>query len=472
MIKGIDLLVPAKPVCEFAPCTLNCEGDRVGISRLEHVALPFLSRPAAWATLDTGHQIVVIAKPGEVVHLHTLVRTGSVNETNDNTGISHFLEHLLFKGSERFPAGAFDRILESIGARVNAGTSRDYTHYYVTVPRGAAGEYYRLALDLHADMLLHARLPEEEIGPPFAPDDPHVTGKRERMVVLEEIKMNRDRPWRRAVQQLAELLYPTHPYRREVLGTAQVIAGIPAAAIRSYYRTWYQPANMVTIITGELPEEETLSDVAHNFLFTDISSVPPQRWLPETPPHEPRSAQVTLPLHVAYVLLGFLGPPSADLRATVALDVISLLLGETASSRLHLRLVEQLPNTPFIDAGSSHWTFRDSGTLLAYGLVQHGEVETACNLLRDEVARLQREPPDSAEIAKAVTRLEVHFAAQAETAAGISFGIADSMARLNGPEGYTEYLPILHSLTPEDLTLYAGTYLPADRACTVIVAPE
>ncbi len=87
------------------------------------------------------------------------------------------------------------------------------------MPRGQEGEYYRLALDLHADMMLHARLPEEEIGPPFDPDHPQVAVKRERMVVLEEIKMNRDRPWRRAMQQLAELLYPPHPYRREVLGS-------------------------------------------------------------------------------------------------------------------------------------------------------------------------------------------------------------------------------------------------------------
>ncbi len=75
----------------------------MGISRLEHITLPYLSRPAAWATLDNGHQVFVIDKPGEVVHLHTVVRTGSVNETEENTGVSHFLEHLMFKGTERFP---------------------------------------------------------------------------------------------------------------------------------------------------------------------------------------------------------------------------------------------------------------------------------------------------------------------------------------------------------------------------------
>lgn len=443
----------------------------MGITRLEHVSLPYLHQPAAWATLDNGHQVIVIHKPGDVVHLHTVVRTGSVNETDENTGVSHFLEHLMFKGTERFPAGAFDRILEGMGARVNASTSKDLTQYYITLPKGDEGEYYHLALDLHADMLLHALLPDEEIGPPFDPNNPQVTEKRERMVVIEEIKMGKDRPWRRAIQELTELLYPHHPYRREVIGTAEVIATIPTEQIRTYYHTWYQPANMITIVTGDLPEDETIRDVERNFQFKTSGGLPHPVFLPEAPPTEPRSARVSLPLNIAYLVMGFLGPPSTDLRATIALDVISLLLGETASSRMLLRLVEQLPNTPFFDVGSTHWTYRDSSNVLAYGIVRPDEAETSFNLLREEIARLHTEPPSAKELETAVTRLEAQFAAQAETAVGLATGIADSMARLNNPSNYTEYLPILHSLTREDLAHYAATYLPDDRSCCVIVAP-
>ncbi|HEY3380073.1 MAG TPA: insulinase family protein, partial [Armatimonadota bacterium] len=181
----------------------------MSIAHVTQITLPYLRHPAWWATLDNGHQVIVIHKPGDVVHLHTVVRTGSVNESDENTGVSHFLEHLMFKGSERFPAGAFDRILEGIGGRVNASTSKDFTQYYITIPKGTDGEYYRLALDLHADMLLHAALPDSEIGPPFEVNNPNVTEKRERMVVIEEIKMGRDNPWRQSVQRLSELLYPT-----------------------------------------------------------------------------------------------------------------------------------------------------------------------------------------------------------------------------------------------------------------------
>lgn len=439
--------------------------------RIEEVTLPYMRHPARWATLGNGHQVFVIHKPGDVVHLHTVVRTGSVNETDENTGVSHFLEHLMFKGTERFPAGAFDRILEGIGGRINASTSKDLTQYFITIPKGAVGEHYRLALDLHADMLLHAALPDEEIGPTFDPDNPQVTEKRERMVVLEEIKMGRDNPWRQAVLSLTEQLYPTHPYRREVIGTAKVIASIPRGEIVDYYRTWYQPGNMITIVTGELDPDETIRDVERNFDFHAARPVRLPSFAQEQPPASPRISHLAMPLNVSYVIMGFLGPPSENLRATIALDVLSMILGEGNSSRMQQRLVEQLPSTPFIEAGSTHWTYRDSSNVLSYGIVHPDQTERAFELLRKEVDGLHTEPPTPDEVEKTITRLEVSFAAQAETAAGISYGIADSMARLNNPSNYTEYLPVLRSLTRDDLMAYAAEYLSADRLCAVTVSP-
>jgi zinc protease len=274
------------------------------------------------------------------------------------------------------------------------------------------------------------------------------------------------------MQRLTELLYPTHPYRREVIGTAEVIATIPRADIKAYYRRWYRPAQMVTLVAGELEPDEVLASVAAAFAFPEerpaVADVPP----PDAAPPAPRTARISLPLNVAYVILGYLGPPSADQRAVVALDTISLLLGEGMSSRIQQRLVEQLPNTPFVDAGSSHWTYRASSQILSYGVVRADAAAQATDLLRAEVARLHTEPPTTEEFAKAVTRLESQFAAQAETAAGLCNALADSMARLNAPDGYTEYLPILRSLTPGDLADYARQYLPHEQVCIVTVGPD
>jgi zinc protease len=444
----------------------------VEIVRSDQVILPYLHQPATWATLDNGHQVLVIPKAGEVVQLHTVVHVGSVEEMDANTGISHFLEHLMFKGTERFPAGAFDRLLEGIGGRVNAGTAKDTTQYFVTLPRGVEGEYYRLALDLHADMLMHALLPEEEIGPPFDPHASEAMEKRERMVVIEEIKMGKDNPWRQAITALSELLYPTHPYRREVIGTAEVIASVPAETIRAYYRYWYRPGNMITIVTGDLPPEATVLDVARAFHFERAEPPVHPVFTPEAPPTSPRQTRKVMPLNVGYAALGFLGPPASALRVTIGLDVLSLILGEGLSSRIHQRLVEQLPNTPFFDAGSTHWTHRDSSNMLVYGIVRPDALQQAHDLLAEQVQRLQAEPPSATEMQKAVTCLEAHFAAKAETAAGLAFSIADSFANLHSPAGYTEYLPILNSLTAEELQRLAVEYLDTGRMCSVLLGPE
>jgi predicted Zn-dependent peptidase len=256
-----------------------------------------------------------------------------------------------------------------------------------------------------------------------------------------------------------------------VIGSAEVIAAIPREAIREYYCAWYQPANMVTIVAGELEAEPTLRDVERRFQFAAPCAVRHPSFAAEKAPGAPRTAHLTLPLNVGYVLTGFLGPPSADLRATIALDVVSLLLGEGISSRLHLRLLEQLPDTPFFDLGSTHWTYRDSSNVIAYGIVRPEATAQALALLRGEIAHLHAEPPGPDELAKAVTRLEAQFAAQAELAAGLSLGLADSVARLNSPSSYTDYLPILHSLTPEELAACAAAYLPDERLCAVTVSP-
>lgn len=437
---------------------------------MQQISLPYLRQPANWWQMENGHQILLIPKAGEVVHWHTVVRAGSLYENNTNNGISHFLEHLMFKGTPCYPAGKFDRMLEAVGARVNASTSKDFTQYYITLPAGNNGDFSRMALELHADMLLNAALPESEIGPPFTIESPPAE-KRERMVVIEEIKMGMDNPMRQAMQQLNELLYPTHPYRREVIGTAEIIASIPQQTIVDYYRQWYQPANMITIVSGDFAAQQICDEIAQAFNFPSPTPLPIMNFAAELPPAEPRIIRTVAPLNVSYILLAFLGPPASDLRTGIALDVISLILGEGDSSRINQRLVEQLPNSPFFEAGTAHWSHRESSNLLCFGVARPDASEEAFDLLRAEIARLQQEVPTAAEIAKAVTRLETSFAAQAETTAGLCGGIADSMARLNNPAAYIDYLPILKSLTADEISAAITRILADSQLCAVLVAP-
>lgn len=437
---------------------------------IREVVLPYLARPAGVATLDSGHTVVVIPKPGDVVHLHTVVRVGSALEDDRTNGISHFLEHLMFKGTPRYPAGDFDRILEGMGARINASTSKDWTQYYATLPKGEEGRFYRRALELHADMLLNPLLPESEIGPPFDPANPQVEQKRERHVVIEEIKMGKDNPWRRCLQALNALMYRHHPYRREVIGTEEVIASVTRETLMEYYRRWYAADNMVTIVAGDLEIEPTVEAVRREFSFGQerVGSLP--AFPPEPDQTEMRVEELHGDVQTGYVLAGFRGSPGS-LEETIALDIAMVVLGEGKSSRLHQRLVEKLSDTPFFDLGAAQWEYRDETSLVTYGVCRADSVPRSVDLLKEQLACLASDPPSVSEFEKARTRLEARFAAEAEWAMALTLRVADSMVRRGDLSAYIDYLPTLQSLTPADVSAAIQRYIQTDRLCLVTMSP-
>ena len=148
------------------------------------VSYPFLEKPVEIYERENGHKIVFAYKKGGLINISSWVKTGSINENNENNGISHFLEHLMFKGTSNHKAGEFDKILESRGAIVNAATWKDYTFYYVTIPKGSDSRNFYDTLNLHADMMLGPIIPPHEIGEPFDINNPEIKTKRERHVVI------------------------------------------------------------------------------------------------------------------------------------------------------------------------------------------------------------------------------------------------------------------------------------------------
>ena len=214
------------------------------------VKYPYLTRDVEIYERENGHKIVLAHKPGDMVNVSSWVKTGSINEDDTNNGISHFLEHLMFKGTKTFKVGEFDRMLEAKGAIVNAATWKDYTFYYVTLPKGIDNKDFKLAVELHSDMMMNPVFPSEELGAPFDINDNTVTDKRERHVVIEEIRMRKDQPWTKVYNQCNYNMYTSHPYKRDVIGTPEIISQVTREDIDNYYRKFYTPKNMTTIIVG------------------------------------------------------------------------------------------------------------------------------------------------------------------------------------------------------------------------------
>ena len=185
--------------------------------------------------LANGQTVVVYElRNNPIVTIDTWIKTGSINETDDNNGVAHFLEHLFFKGTKAHPTGEFDRILESKGAIINAATSKDFTHYYITIP----SEYFDTAMELHSDMLLNPQIPRKEL-------------EKERKVVLEEIAKDGNTPSKKVYDNLNDMMYTTHPYKRKVIGSADIIGTIRREEILDYFNQYYNPSNMVTLVVGD-----------------------------------------------------------------------------------------------------------------------------------------------------------------------------------------------------------------------------
>lgn len=438
----------------------------------EEVKFPFLSDKVKFYTLENGHKIIIAKKEGDLVNISTWVKTGSLNEDDKINGISHFLEHLMFKGTPSYPAGEFDKILEGKGAVVNAATWKDYTFYYVTLPKGPEESYFKLALDLHADMMLNPSIPDEEIGPTFDFNNPQVKEKRERYVVIEEIRMRQDQPWTKTYNAVNKLMYEDHPYKMDVIGTGEIISSIPRDVIMNYYKKWYTPQNMTTIIVGDINPDEYINTIRESFAFND-----------RTEPEKPLYPEIKLQqkanyienkanVNTGFIIMGFNGPKASNLRDTIGLDVLSIIMGEGASSRLYQNLIEK-PEIPIFNiVGTVQYHFKEGNTFFIQANYNPVKKEEAQKSLEDELTKILTTPISEEELNKAKKKLKVRFAEESETVSEIGNLIGHYMTVCEDISGYINYLPTLQDLTCEDIKEIANKYLDLNLANVSVLLPE
>ena len=277
------------------------------------IKYPYLTRDVEVYTNDNGHKIVLAHKEGNMVSVSSWVKTGSINEDEHNNGISHFLEHLMFKGTHTHKVGEFDKILESKGAIVNAATWKDYTFYYVTLPKGENNKYFDMALDLHADMMMDPVFPAEELGAPFDINDSSVTDKRERHVVIEEIRMRKDQPWTKVYNQCNKNMYTNHPYKRDVIGTPEIISQVTREDIDNYYRSFYTPQNVTTIVVGDFNHDEVLEKIKSKFTFPNRKEIAPRVNEIDKPVTKTKYIETNTNVQTGYAMFGWLGPRACEL---------------------------------------------------------------------------------------------------------------------------------------------------------------
>ena len=439
---------------------------------METINYMYLTKPLEVYKRDNGHTIVLAHKEGELVNVSTWVKTGSINENDKNNGISHFLEHLMFKGTSKHGAGYFDRTLEAKGAIVNAATWKDYTFYYVTLPKGENCCDLNLAIELHADMMLDPVLPYDEIGAPFDLNDKEVKEKRERHVVIEEIRMRKDQAWTKVYNACNYNMYTKHPYKRDVIGTPEIISQVTREDIMNYYQTFYTPENMTTIIVGDFNHDEILKKVEKEFDFKGRQNAPHIVREIDTPVQTTTYVEDTAHVNTSYAMFGWLGPKASDLKETICLDLIDIILGDGTSSRLYQNLVEKLPEQIFNVIDCEHYQFKDGNNFFIQANFKPDKKDEALKLIKGQLEGLLTNKITDAELQKAKKKTKTKFAYSAETVSEIGENIGYYATVCDNLKLVEDYLKDLEEITVEDLEAVIRKYLNINNAVISVLVPE
>ncbi|MBQ6516153.1 insulinase family protein [bacterium] len=435
------------------------------------IKYPFLTRDVEVYERENGHKIVLAHKEGDLVNISSWVKTGSINENDKNNGISHFLEHLMFKGTHKHKAGEFDKILESKGAIVNAATWKDYTFYYVTLPKGEDNKDFYEAIELHADMMLDPVIPENEIGEPFDINNPVVKEKRERHVVIEEIRMRQDQPWTKVYNNTNHAMYTQHPYKRDVIGTPQIISQVTQKEIMNYYKTFYSPKNITTIIVGDFDHEDILKKVEKEFDFKGRESNANPVLTIDKPVQTTKYIEETSCINSAFMMFGYLGALANDTKSIIMLDMLGVILGEGSSSRLYQNLIEKQKEPIFNLVDSEHYVFRDGSNFFIQANFIPEKKEQAIELVKAELEKVKKDITEE-EFKKAKKKIKSRFAAEAETVSEIGESIGYYMTVCNDLKPVETYLKLLDEITVAELEETAKKYLDINNAVISILMPE
>lgn len=402
--------------------------------------------------LNNGQTVIIEQiKNNPIVTIDTWVRTGSINETDKNSGISHFLEHLFFKGTQEHPTGEFDKILESKGAITNAGTSKDFTHYYITI----ASNYFDLAAELHADMLLHPQVPRKEM-------------EKERKVVIEEIAKSANVPETMCYENLVKLMYTYHPYSRRVLGLESVVENVTREEILDYYNTYYTPSNMVTLVIGDVEPQHALDVIKKcfnsNYKKPVIKTFKKEKFLSE----QKRNITYT-DNSTGYMLIGYRGASIAE-NDTYALDVLSTILGSGRTSKLYQSLKEQKQIVNSVGAYNS--TMRDDGMFVVKSTFLPQNLETVEEAVYAEIEKIKQYGITEVELNTAKKMIESDTYYARESVSNIATEMGYLYTLTGGTKYYEDYLKNINKVTAQDVKRVANKYLNKTNSAVSVILPN
>ncbi|MHB8417558.1 MAG: M16 family metallopeptidase [Myxococcales bacterium] len=397
--------------------------------------------------------ILVENHAAPVAAIQAWVSVGAADEAEDEAGLAHLHEHMLFKGTGRRKPGEIARDIEARGGEVNAWTSYDETVYHLVL----ASEFFGEGLDVLADALQASTFDADELS-------------RETEVVVEEIKRSQDMPARRLSQNLFALAFESHPYRRPVIGTERSVRSFDRAKILGFYRRHYVPSRVTLVAVGDFDETAALREVVRLWGGSFGNAGPPAPARPAEP--EQRAARVRLAtddLREAQLAVAWHAPALRGLDVP-ALDLLAIVLGQGDSSRLSLNVKRGAELAT--EAHAYCYAAKDPGLVVAGVTVAGDRGQGALGALLREVQRLREEEVSEAELAMAKRQLEAEAIYLHETVQGWArrLGYYESVA--GSLDFERDYLGRIQATSAASVRAAAESYLGSDRLSVAGLLPK
>ena len=402
-------------------------------------------------TLDNGLRLITTTMP----HTHSIslcffVGIGSRYETEALAGVSHFIEHLCFKGTtKRATSGEISAAIEGVGGILNAGTSKELTIYWTKV----AKMHFPLALDVLTDMILNSRFDPIEI-------------ERERQVVIEEIHMSKDSPSQRVNLLIDELLWPEHPLGRDTAGSKESMMSITRDAILAYLKRQYFPSNIVAALAGNIKHQEAVDLVSQATTdWTNQQSRP--EYLPYQEQPNPRLLIEKRDTEQAHLCLAVPGLSLFDPRRFV-LDLLNVILGEGMSSRLFTEIRDKLGLAYSIHSYTDH--LLDSGSMIIYAGVDPKNLPVAIRAILEQLSLLKQPIPET-ELSKAKELIKGRLLLRMEDTGDVAAWAGGQEILTGRVLGVDQIIGIIDAITSEELRQLACELLVGKHLRLALVGP-
>ncbi len=400
-------------------------------------------------TLESGVRIVTEAMPSvRSVSLGFWIGTGSRSETDSEAGLSHLLEHLLFKGSSKYGSLQIDQIFDAMGAELNAGTGKETTSVYARV----IDQHLPEAFDVMADMVFRPALNDIE---------------SERAVILEEIAMYEDDPQEKVFDVLGEAVFGEHPLGRAIIGRAPVIADTPAADIARFHASRYAPENVVIAAAGSIDHDQLVALAAER-----VPGAAPDapRWELDTPPsEESRRRFERKDTEQYHVCIGGPGLSRHDDRR-FALRVLDTIFGGTSSSRLFQEVRERRGLAYAVYSFTS--AYQDTGQVGLYVGTRPDNLSEAVAIVGTELVRMQDDPASADELDRAKENLKGRVVLALESTSARMNRLGSEILAETPLLSLDEVVRRIDAVTRDDLAALAHELWVPDRLSSAGIGPD